>query len=644
MDSIGRPAGGQGVTPRLRVGRREDYDALHNNTPGYSRYCKGKARIMAESTSSAGDMTGARACDVSHRLGREMLRSSMRRLAEPPSIPWSGESDPLGVGAIITRMMMQLASNPLALLPAQMALVNDFGAIGRQAFLRALGFETESHVPTPPGDRRFRHEGWSEHTFFDVTRQSYLATGKRVFEALDDIGGLDERSAAKLRFYVGQLVDALSPSNFHATNPEVLERTRESGGANLVDGLNNLLDDLERSGGRFDVATTPADAFEVGGNLATTPGKVVFQNELFQLIQYAPTTETVARRPLLVIPPWMNKYYILDLTEQNSMLRWLVDAGHTVFVMSRVNPDESLAGRDFEDYMRDGILAALDAIELATGEKRVNAVGYCLGGILLSATLAVMAKRGDKRIASATLLTTMVDFSDAGDVQLFIDDEGLESLEARICEQGYLDGAQVGATFRAFRANDLVWSFYVNNYLLGNEPRPFDLLYWNADSTNMPAACHLYIMRNMYLHNRLRQPGELTLDGTPVDVTAVKTPSYVLSTIDDHIAPWKTTYETTGLFSGPVRFVLGASGHIAGVINPPARGKYGYWTQDENPARADDWLAGAKSHAGSWWPDWARWVKRYAGGRVPARAPGEGSLPILEDAPGSYVKVRRTAA
>ena len=599
---------------------------------------------MATISSSVPDSAGVDVHDLSHRLGHEMLRSSIRRLQEPPTMPWSADHDPLRVAPIIHRMMMHLAGNPLALLPAQIGLAHDLATIGHRAFLGALGFETDSHVETPPGDRRFRHDAWSDHFFFDAARQSYLAAVGRTFEALESVGDLDDRSAAKLRFYVGQLVDALSPSNFLATNPEALERTHESSGANLLSGLSNLLDDLERSDGRFDISTTQWDAFEVGVNLATTPGKVVHETELFQLIQYSPSTDKVARRPLLIIPPWMNKFYILDLTEKNSMIRWLVDEGHTVFLISWVNPDESLAGRSFEDYMRDGVLAALDAIEQATGEKRVNAIGYCLGGILLSATLAVMETRGDDRIASATLLTTMVDFSDAGDVQLFIDHEGLESLEKRICEQGYLDGAQVGATFRAFRANDLVWSFYVNNYLLGNEPRPFDLLYWNADSTNMPAACHVFIMRNMYLHNLLREPDALTMDGTPVDVSKVKTPSYILSTVEDHIAPWKTTYETTQLFSGPVRFVLGASGHIAGVINPPERGKYGYWTHDEQPENADDWLENAESHAGSWWPDWARWVKRHAGGRVAARVPGDGDLDVIEDAPGSYVTKRHATA
>jgi len=599
---------------------------------------------MPESGSSVCEVVDVNVCDVTRRLGSEMVRSGLRTVAEPPSMPWSGDSDPLQIGPILGQCMVYLARNPFALLPAQMGLFNDLACIGRNAFLQALGFSTGSVVATPPGDRRFRHESWSDNPFFDATRQGYLAAAGRVRESLEAMPHLDQRDAAKLRFYVGQMVDALSPSNFLATNPEALECTRDSAGANLLNGLNNLLDDLERSGGRFDVSTTQWDAFEVGGNLATTPGSIVFQNELFQLIQYAPSTDKVARRPLLIIPPWMNKFYILDLTEQNSLMRWLVDQGHTVFCISWVNPDERMADRDFEDYMRDGIFAALDAIETATGEKRVNAVGYCLGGILLSATLAVMESRGDKRIASATLLTTMVDFSDAGDVQLFIDDDGLDSLEKRICEQGYLDGARVGATFRAFRANDLVWSFYVNNYLLGREPRPFDLLYWNADSTNMPAACHISIMRNLYLRNLLRQPNGLTLDGTPVDVSAVQTPTYILSTAEDHIAPWKTTYETTQLFKGPVRFVLGASGHIAGVINPPARGKYGYWTHDELPADAEQWLDAAESHAGSWWPDWARWAKRHAGGRVAARNPGDGNLPVLEDAPGSYVKMRHESA
>ncbi len=439
-----------------------------------------------------------------------------------------------------------------------------------------------------------------------------------------------------------QVGDALAPTNFVPTNPTALNATIESGGKNLLSGLDNLLVDLERSQGEWDIGTTDHDAFEVGENLAITPGKVVYRNELLELIHYEPTTARVARRPLLIIPPWMNKYYIMDLQPKNSLVKWLVDHGQSVFMISWRNPDASMADNCFEDYMRHGPLAALEAIERSTGECEVNVAGYCLGGILLSATMAYMAAKGDERIKSATYLTTMVDFDDVGEISLFIDEDSLEDLEARIKAQGLLDGRSVAATWRALRANDLIWSFHVNSYLLGISPRAFDILYWNADSTNMPAAVHTFLIRNMYVHNRLRDPGGITLDGVPIDMTKVKAPAYILSTSEDHIAPWRTTYATTGMFSGPVRFVLGASGHIAGVINPPDRSKYGYWTSRKAPKDPDEWLANATEHKGSWWPDWLRWLERHAGGKVEAYQPGAGALESLCDAPGTYVRERLT--
>jgi polyhydroxyalkanoate synthase len=380
--------------------------------------------------------------------------------------------------------------------------------------------------------------------------------------------------------------------------------------------------------------------FEVGRDLAVTPGQVVYQNDLMQLIQYDASTSKVNRRPLLLIPPWMNKFYVLDLRPGNSYIQWLVEQGHTVFVISWINPGAALANKSFEHYLLEGPIAALNAIEDATGEAQVNVVGYCLGGILVTAAMAWLTARGEQRIHSATLLATMVDFGDTGEVSLFFDEASLDSLEERIWKQGYLDGRSVYDTFRTMRANDLVWSFYVNNYLLGNRPAAFDLLFWNSDSTNMPAAMHTFFMRNMYLKNLLRVPGALTFDGTPIDVSTVTTPTYVLSTLEDHIAPWKTTYETTQLFSGPVTFVLGESGHIAGVVNPPAKNKYGYLLNKLNPPEADAWLANAARHDGSWWPHWSRWMSRRGGGKVLARDPGDGKLATIEAAPGSYVLER----
>jgi polyhydroxyalkanoate synthase subunit PhaC len=454
-----------------------------------------------------------------------------------------------------------------------------------------------------------------------------------------EVDGLDEYTLRKVDFYTRQFVDAMAPSNFVLTNPEVLRATIETRGENLVNGLKNLLDDLERGKGRLAIKMTDMTAFKIGENIAVTPGKVVYQNDLMQLIQYMPTTDTVFRRPLLIIPPWINKFYILDLRPDNSFIRWAVGQGHTVFVISWVNPDEKLAQKSFEDYMREGPLAALDAIEKATGEREANAIGYCLGGTLLAATLAYMAVKRDRRIKCATYFASMVDFAEAGELSVFIDEEQLAALEERMSKKGYLEGRDMATTFNMLRANDLIWSFVVNNYLLGKEPFPFDLLYWNADSTRMPAAMHSFYLRRMYQENLLSKPGGITLGGMGIDLAKIKTPSFILSTREDHIAPWRSTYVATRLYGGPMKFVLAASGHIAGVINPPGS-KYGHWTNDANPPTPEEWLAGATQHRDSWWPLWQGWVAQYGGDKVPARQPGDRELAPIEDAPGSYVMVR----
>jgi polyhydroxyalkanoate synthase len=385
---------------------------------------------------------------------------------------------------------------------------------------------------------------------------------------------------------------------------------------------------------------TDPDAFKVGENLATTPGKVIYQNELMQLIQYTPTTKQVYERPLLIVPPWINKFYILDMREKNSFIRWIVEQGHTVFVISWVNPDETLAKKTFDDYMREGPIEALDVVQKATKQKEINAVGYCLGGTLLASTLAYLAAKGDDRIVSATFLTTMIDFEESGELSVFIDEEQLSVLESKMNEKGYLEGHEMATTFNMLRANDLIWSFVVNNYLLGKEPFPFDLLYWNSDSTRMPAAMHSFYLRKMYQENKLVEPGGIVLDGVPIDARKIKIPAYILSTREDHIAPWKSTYTATQLFSGPVRFVLTASGHIAGVVNPPAANKYCFWTNGKTGKTPDAWLQAATQTPGSWWEDWSKWVAKSGGKKIPARDPGCGVFDPVEDAPGSYVKVQ----
>ncbi len=551
-----------------------------------------------------------------------------------------GMANPTAIGAAFFEMTARMMSDPARLAQAQMSLWNDYLRLWQHTAQRFLGAAAEPRViDAAPDDRRFRNEAWSENTLFDFIKQSYLLTARWMQGAVRDVEGVDERTARKVDFYTRQFVDALAPSNFVMTNPEVLRATIDSRGENLLNGLKNLLDDLERGKGQLTISMTDMAAFKIGDNVAASPGKVVYQDDLMQLIQYAPTTATVKRRPLLIIPPWINKFYILDLRPRNSFIRWAVDEGHTVFVISWANPDELLAAKSFEDYMREGPLAALDAIEQATGERAANVIGYCLGGTLLASTLAYLTAKRDTRVKSATYLVTMVDFKEAGELSVFIDEEQLQSLEQRMSKKGYLEARDMHTTFNMLRANDLIWSFVVNNYLLGKSPFPFDLLYWNADSTRMPAAMHSFYLRKMYQENLLVKPGGITLGGVPIDLRKIKVPTFMLSTREDHIAPWRSTYAATQLYSGPVKFVLSASGHIAGVVNPPG-GKYGHWENDNNPPTPEEWLAGATQTADSWWPVWERWVARYAGGEVPARQPGDGKLTPIEDAPGSYVKVR----
>ena len=547
--------------------------------------------------------------------------------------------DPLNIGSAFLEMTARMIQDPVRLAHAHMTLWHDYMRLWQSTTQRMMGGEPEPVAEPESGDRRFTDPAWDENHLFDFIKQSYLLSARWLQATVEGIEGLDDRTAKKVDFYTRQFVDAMAPSNFIMTNPEVLRLTLESGGENLVKGLQNLLEDLDRGQGRLDIKMTDYEAFEVGVNIAVTPGKVIYQNELMQLIQYAPTTEKVYKRPLLIVPPWINKFYILDLREKNSFIKWAADQGHTVFVISWVNPDHDLGAATFDDYLLKGPLAALDAIEQAVGGSQVNAVGYCLGGTLLACTLAYMAAKKDTRIKSATLLTTMIDFTEAGELGVFIDEEQLSALEERMSEQGFLDGSEMATTFSMLRANDLIWSFVINNYLLGKDPFPFDLLYWNADSTRMPAAMHSFYLRSMYQENLLAQPGGIEIAGVPIDLGSVQTPVYMLSTREDHISPWTSTYAATQLFSGPMRFVLAASGHIAGVVNPPAAGKYSHWTNAKTPRQPEVWVASAEEQAGSWWPDWARWVGRHGGAKLKARKPGAGKLKAIEDAPGAYVKV-----
>ncbi|MFY9841268.1 MAG: class I poly(R)-hydroxyalkanoic acid synthase [Xanthobacteraceae bacterium] len=506
--------------------------------------------------------------------------------------------------------------------------------------VKRLAGEATPPVATPaPGDKRFNDPEWTQNQFFDFLKQAYLLTAQWA-DRLVDAADLNAHTKQKAEFYVRQITNALAPTNFVLTNPELLRETFVSNADNLVRGMHMLAEDIERGGGNLQIRQSDSSMFEVGRNLATTPGKVVFQNELMQLIQYAPSTETVLKRPLLIVPPWINKYYVLDLTPEKSFIKWCVDQGLTVFCISWANPDAHLAQKTFEDYVRQGPLVALDAIKEATGEDKVHAIGYCVGGTLLAVTLAAMAARHDKRIASATLFAAQVDFTYAGDLKVFVDEEQVKAIEHRMSERGYLDSRSMATVFNLLRSNDLLWPYVINNYLKGKAPFPFDLLCWNSDATRLPAANHSFYLRNCYLDNRLAR-GSMTLGNTLIDLKAVTVPIYNLATREDHIAPAKSVMFGSKLFGGDVRFVVAGSGHIAGVINPPVKKKYQYWTGPKpRNADFDGWVAKAKEHPGSWWPDWLLWITRQSPTEVPARVPGDGALKPIEDAPGHYVKVR----
>ena len=560
--------------------------------------------------------------------------------------------EPAVISKAYQALWQQMLTDPRRLVEAQVSLWQDYAKLWENTARRMAGEDGEDVEPAAapePGDRRFKDDAWTENPLYDHIKQSYLLASKFMLSTVRETEGLDAHTAKKVDFYTRQFIDALAPTNFAMTNPEVARRTVETGGENLVQGLSNMLEDLERGQGRLRIRMTDLEKFKLGENVAVTPGKVVFENDLMQLIQYVPTTEVVRKRPLLIVPPWINKFYILDLRPKNSFIKWAVERGHTVFVISWVNPDEQLAEKSMDDYMLEGPVAALDAIEKATGESRVNAIGYCLGGTLLAATLAYLkagrtaqtteATGRRSVIESATFFTTMVDFEEPGELGVFIDEEQLSLVEESMKEKGYFDGSKMAEAFNLLRANDLIWSFVINNYLMGKDPFPFDLLYWNSDSTRMPRAMHSAYLRDMYQHNRLREPGGITLDGVPIDLATVDVPIYILSAREDHIAPWRSTYAATRLYRGPIRFVLAMSGHIAGVVNPPAANKYGYFT-GEIASAPDTWLEAATAHDGSWWPDWDAWVSKHDGGEAPPREPGAGALPVIEDAPGRYVKVR----
>jgi polyhydroxyalkanoate synthase len=531
-------------------------------------------------------------------------------------------------------------SDPSRAVELQSRLGKTYLELWGAAVKRLSGESAEPVIKPDPRDKRFADPEWSSNQFFDFVKQAYLLSTDWADQLVKGAADLDPHTRQKGEFYVRQLANALSPSNFVLTNPELLRETLGSNAENLVRGMQMLAEDIQAGGGDLKIRQSDAAQFEVGRNLAITPGKVIFENELMQLIQYAPSTPTVLKHPLLIVPPWINKFYVLDLTPDKSFIKWCVDQGLTVFVVSWVNPDERLADMGFEQYMRLGPLAALDAIEQATGENEVHAIGYCVGGTLLSITLAYLAAKRRQRIASATLFAAQVDFRHAGDLKVFVDEEQLKALEQRMAARGYLEGKKMTNAFNMLRSNDLIWPYVINNYLRGKAPMPFDLLYWNSDATRMPAANHAFYLRQCYLNNALAI-GKMEIGGVKLDLKKVKVPLYNLATREDHIAPAQSAFLGSKFFGGAVKFVLAGSGHIAGVVNPPGMGKYQYWTGGKaGSGTVEAWLEHATEHPGSWWPDWIEWIKAQDATEVPAREPGDGKLKPIEDAPGRYVKVK----
>ena len=489
-------------------------------------------------------------------------------------------------------------------------------------------------------DRRFAAPEWRENPIFDTIRQTYLRVSDQLLGTVDEIEGVDSETREKLRFATKSFVDAMSPSNFALTNPQVLKRTLETRGENLLKGLANMLKDLAAG----QLTQTKSGVFEVGRNLATTPGKVVKQTPLYQLIQYTPTTDAVLKTPVVIFPPWINRFYILDLGPEKSFVKWCVDNGLSLFMVSWKSADESIADTRLEDYVLKGQVDAIDTIRDLLDVEAVHTIGYCVAGTTLAAALGYLHAHGEeKKVRSTTFFTAQVDFTEAGDLKLFTGPETMGLLEELTKEKGYLDGRYMAATFNLLRGRDLIWNYVVNNYLLGEEPPPFDLLHWNSDTTNLPASWHRDYLETLYKGNRLAEKGGINVAGTPIDIDAVKTPTYVQAGREDHIAPPQSVWKIMDHFSGPKRFVLAGSGHIAGVVNPPSAQKYQYWTNDRPARLLDDFIAGAIEHKGSWWPDWLEWIKSQDGETAKAegaRVPGKGKLKPIEDAPGSYVKAR----
>jgi polyhydroxyalkanoate synthase subunit PhaC len=553
------------------------------------------------------------------------------------------QPDPYGLAPYATDVAKRLAGDADKVMAAQQALWAGYAQIWTDAIKTMMGEATDD-VVIAPKDKRFADPDWQNIPMFNLLQKTYLHTANWFNSLVDQVDGIDDMTRRKASFFTKQLADAFAPTNFLMTNPVALREALRTGGQSLVQGIANLEADLERGKGRLTPSQVDERPFRIGENIAVSPGKVIWRGEILEIIQYNPTTKSVFETPILFFPPWINKFYILDMRQDNSMVKWLTEQGHTVFVVSWLNPDASHAEKTFEDYSRLGIHEALDAVYQATGVRQINTVGYCIGGTLLATTMAEMAKTGDDRVKSATFFASQSDFEEAGDLKVFTDDAALQYIQGEIEHSGgVLDAVIMGETFNFLRANDLVWSFVVNNYLMGRDPKPFDLLFWNADQTRMPRDLHLFYLTNFYRQNKLAK-GEMIMNGHLLDMSEITTPIYMQSSKEDHIAPWRSIYRGARLYGGPVRMILAGSGHIAGVINHPDAVKYNHYLPSDDltalPATADAWLVGLTEHKGSWWPDWAKWLAVRSGPQVAARVPGSGELAPICDAPGTYVLVK----
>jgi polyhydroxyalkanoate synthase len=600
---------------------------------------------MSDSTpQKPGDFKLTDPVQLAQNLARvfEQLAQISRQIAERPELAKKQAETQVTPIDQVTKTLGAVAqaymAEPQKLMEAQTQLWNSYSQLWQNAWAKALGTPTEPLASPARNDKRFKDRDWQENTVFDFLKQFYLITSNWAQDFVKNADGLDDHTRLKAKFYVEQILNALSPSNFPVSNPEILRATLGSNGANLIEGLKHLEQDMATPDGRLRIKQSDMTAFEIGKNIAMTPGKVVFRNDTFELIQYSPTVQRTYEIPLLIVPPWINKFYILDLNPKKSFVRWATEQGLTVFMVSWVNADEKQGRKSFSDYMREGFLEAVQAVQDATGAEKINTIGYCIGGTMVAAALGYMAAKNDNRVNAATFFTTQVDFEKAGDLRVYVDDEQVKWIEQRMEEKGYLAGSRMADAFNLLRSNDLIWSYVINNYMLGKEPMPFDLLYWNADSTCMPAGVHSFYLRECYMANKLAQ-GKMILDGVHIDLRKVKVPVYNLAARDDHIAPLPSVFKVGQFFGGETKLVVSGSGHIAGVVNPPEARKYKYWTNDAPAENLENWFKTATEHEGSWWPDWADWITTRSGDKVSAPVPGDGKLEVLEDAPGSYVRV-----